>query len=228
MGNSYKLIIEDIDVDSFEYIVEQKNPNTDPKYYIKGPMILLDEKNENRRIYESTEMVPAVDKYIEEYVKTNRALGEMEHPNSPSVNLERACDRMVSLVKEGNVYIGKAVCLSTPMGKLQESLIRDGVKLGKSTRCLGQLVESNGTNYVKSPNVCALDTVHNPSGQGKTQSCFVNGILENKDFIIDYNNGHEEIYDKFEEGISNLPKRNKDEYLKEQIMNFINSLTIKG
>lgn len=144
--------------------------------------------------------------------------------NCPDVNLERACDRMVSLVKEGNCWVGKAVCLSTPMGKLQESLIRDGVKLGKSTRCLGQLMENNGVNYVKSPNIRAIDTVHNPSGQGKDTSCFMNGILENKEFIINYDNGYEEIYDGFEKTIGNLPKKQVDAYLTEAILDFISKI----
>jgi|TARA_R110000764_G_scaffold230697_1_gene321996 hypothetical protein len=226
MQNPFKLIVEDVDVDSFQYLIEQKNPDTAPKYYIEGPMIMVDEKNENDRVYEGHEMEPAVEKYIKEFVDSNRALGEMEHPNSPDVNLERACDKMVSLRKEGNVYIGKAVCLSTPMGKLQESLIRDGVKLGKSTRCLGQLIENNGTNYVKQPNIRAIDTVHNPSGQGKTRSCFVNGILENKEWIINYDNGNEELYDSFEGSLATLPKKDVDRYLRENIIRFINSLTI--
>lgn len=227
MQKSLKLIVEDkdIDVDSFEYLVEEKNNSSEPKYYIKGPMILLDEKNQNGRIYESSEMEPAVEKYIKEFVERNAALGEMSHPESPDINPERACDRLVSLVKEGkNHYIGKAVCLSTPMGKLQESLIRDGVRLGKSTRCLGQLIESNGVNYVKAPNIRAIDTVMNPSGQGKNVSCFVNGILENKEFIVNYNNGNENIYDIFENNISKLPRKQLEDYLTEQIIKFINSV----
>ena len=226
MTQKLKLIVEDkiVDVDSFQYLIEEKNKNESPKYYIQGPMILLDEKNHNGRVYESSVMEPAVEKYITEFVNTNRALGEMEHPNSADVNLERACDRLVSLVKEGNTYIGKSVCLSTPMGKLQESLIRDGIKLGKSTRCLGQLVESEGSSYVRSPNIRAIDTVHNPSGQGKSSSCFVNGILENKEFIISYNGGNEVVYDGFEKSINNLPKKDVEQYLMEQIMDFISKI----
>jgi len=224
MNNNFKLIVEDVDLDSFEYIVEEQNNNSDRNYYIKGPMILLDEKNQNGRVYESSEMIPAVEKYIKEYVETNRALGELEHPEKPDVNLKQACDRVVSLVREGNIYIGKSVCLSTPVGKIQESLIRDGVKLGKSTRCLGQLIESNGTNYVRSPNIRAIDTVANPSGQGKNTSCFMNGILENKEFIINYNQGNEIIYDGLEKSINSLPSKKIDEYLTEQILKFIRNI----
>jgi hypothetical protein len=224
MQSKYKLIVEDVDVDSFEYLVEEKNNNSEPKYYIKGPFIMLDEKNQNGRIYESSEMDPCVETYIEKYVNTKRALNEMNHPNEADVNLERACDMTISLIKEGNVYIGKAQCLSTPMGKLQESLIRDGVKLGKSTRCLGQLTESNGVNYVKGPRMVATDTVWEPSGQGKNASCFVNGILENKEFMINYNQGNEIIYDGFQESIDHLPKRDIEKYLMEQIMNFISKI----
>jgi hypothetical protein len=228
MQKSLKLIVEDVDVDSFEYLVEEKNNNSEPKYYIKGPFVMVDEKNQNGRVYESSEMDPCIETYNEKFVNTKRALNELNHPEQADVNLERACDMTLSLVKEGNVYIGKALCLSTPMGKLQESLIRDGVKLGKSTRCLGQLVESNGTMKVKSPRMIATDTVWEPSGQGKNASCFVNGILENKDFIINYNNTNEIIYDGFHESIGNLPKKDVESYLMENILNFINKVTING
>ena len=224
MQNKYKLIVEDVDVDSFEYLVEEKNNNSEPKYYIKGPFVMVDEKNQNNRIYESSEMDPCVLIYMEKYINTKRSLNELNHPESGEVNLERACDMTVSLVKEGNVYVGKALCLSTPMGKLQESLIRDGVRLGKSTRCLGQLTESNGVSYVKSPRMVAVDTVWEPSGQGKNTSCFVNGILENKEFIINYNGANEIIYDGFHESIDNLPKKDIEKYLMEQIMNFISKI----
>jgi hypothetical protein len=226
--NPYKLIVETIDPSNLEYLCEQKNKNEDPKYYIQGPFIMTDEKNHNGRIYESTEMDPAVDVYIEKYVKSMRGLGEMGHPDDVDVNLERACDKLVSLHKEGNFWIGKAVCLSTPMGKLQESLIRDGVKIGKSTRCLGQLTEGEGgVNYVKSPNVRAIDTVWEPSGQGKDNSCFVNGILENREFIIRSDNQFEVLYDKFNNALSKLPRKDVNDYITENIINFINGLRNK-
>ncbi len=224
MRSKYNLIVEDVDVDSFEYLVEQTNNSTETKTYIKGPFIMMNEKNQNGRIYESSEMDPCVENYIEKYVKTNRALNEMSHPNTADVDLERACDRTLSLSLVDNCWIGKAVCLSTPMGKLQESLIRDGVKIGKSTRCLGQLTENNGINYVKSPRMIATDTVWEPSGQGKNTSCFVNGILENKEFIIEYNNDNEIIYDGFEKSINHLPKKDLEFYLMEQIMSFIKKI----
>ena len=224
MQDKFKLIVEDVDVDSFEYLVEEKNNSSEPKYYIKGPFILTDEKNQNGRIYESSEMEPCVQTYIEKYVNHGRALGELGHPEDAEVNLERACDKLVSLVKEGNAYIGKAICLSTPKGLIQQSLLRDGVRLGKSTRCLGQLIENNGSNYVKSPRMVAVDTVWEPSGQGKDTSCFVNGILENKEFIINYNQSNEIIYDGFHESIDNLPKKDIEKYLMEQIMDFVRKI----
>jgi hypothetical protein len=224
MHSKYKLIVEDVDVQSFEYLVEQKNGSAEAKTYIRGPFIMMNEKNQNGRIYESSEMKPCVDAYIEKYVKTNRALNEMSHPETAEVDFERACDMTLSLELDGDCYIGKAVCLSTPMGKLQESLIRDGVKIGKSTRCLGQLTENNGVNYVKSPRMVATDTVWEPSGQGKNTSCFVDGILENKEFIIEYDNQNEIIYDGFEKSINHLPKRDIEHYLMEQIMDFIKKI----
>ena len=224
----FKLIIENIDPSNLEYLCEQKNTSEPAKYYIQGPFVMLDEKNHNGRVYESNEMNPAVELYIENYVNQNRALSEMNHPQDADVNLERACDKIVSLHKEGNFWIGKAVCLSTPMGKLQESLIRDGVKIGKSTRCLGQLTEGeNGINYVKSPNIRAIDTVWEPSGQGKENSCFVNGILENKNFIIGANNEFEVLYDNFQRALEKLPRKDLDNYITEHIVKFIKGLRTK-
>ena len=97
MSSKYNLIVEDVDVDSFEYLVEQVNESAETKTYIKGPFIMMNEKNQNGRVYESSEMDPCVESYIEKYVKTNRALNEMSHPNTADVDLERACDRTLSL-----------------------------------------------------------------------------------------------------------------------------------
>jgi len=224
MQKNLKLIVEDVDIDSFEYLVEEKNSSSEPKYYIKGAYIMLNEKNQNGRIYSDEEMQPCVEQYIEKYVKTNRALNELNHPERADVDLERACDMTVSLVKEGNYYIGKSLCLSTPLGMIQKQLLMDGVRIGKSTRCLGQLTESNGINYVKSPKLICCDSVWEPSGQGKDNSCFVNGILENKEFIINYNGNNEIIYDGFEKSIDNLPSKKVNEYLTEQILKFIHSV----
>lgn len=222
--NSFKLITETVDPENFEFLVEQKNTNEEPKMYVRGPFIMMNEKNHNNRVYSESEMEPSVDEYIKEFVDKGRALNELNHPAEPDVNLERACDKTVSLVREGNFYIGKAICLSTPMGKLQQSLIRDGVKFGKSTRCLGQLQEKNGVNYVVGPKIRAIDTVWNPSGQGKDTSCFVDGILENKEFIVKSNNKFEELYSNFENAINKLPRKDIDNYLAEQIITFINSI----
>lgn len=222
--NSFKLITETVDPENFEFLVEQKNTNEEPKMYVRGPFIMMNEKNHNNRVYSESEMGPSVDEYIKEFVDKGRALNELNHPAEPDVNLERACDKTVSLVREGNFYIGKAICLSTPMGKLQQSLIRDGVKFGKSTRCLGQLQEKNGVNYVVGPKIRAIDTVWNPSGQGKDTSCFVDGILENKEFIVKSNNKFEELYSNFENAINKLPRKDIDNYLAEQIITFINSI----
>jgi hypothetical protein len=222
--NSFKLITETVDPENFEFLVEQKNTNEEPKMYVRGPFIMMNEKNHNNRVYSESEMSPSVDEYIKEFVDKGRALNELNHPAEPDVNLERACDKTVSLVREGNFYIGKAICLSTPMGKLQQSLIRDGVKFGKSTRCLGQLQEKNGVNYVVGPKIRAIDTVWNPSGQGKDTSCFVDGILENKEFIVKSNNKFEELYSNFENAINKLPRKDIDNYLAEQIITFINSI----
>lgn len=156
--------------------------------YIEGVFAQAELPNRNRRVYPKSVLESAINDYNENYVKTNRALGELNHPTSPQVDPERACIKIESLKWEGNNVIGKARVLSTPKGQLLEALIRDGVKLGVSTRGLGSVRKSRFKNEEVSLvgddyQVKAIDVVHNPSGI----DCFVDGILENVEFY--YNNG---------------------------------------
>lgn len=155
--------------------------------FIEGIFAQAELPNRNHRVYPKRVLESAIDSY-QELVKANRALGELNHPTTPTVDPERACIKIEKLTWDGNNVIGKARVLSTPKGKLLEALIRDKVQLGVSTRGLGSVhrtkfknedVSMVGDDY----QIRAIDVVHNPSGI----DCFVDGILENVEFY--YNNG---------------------------------------
>ena len=219
---SFKLIVETpTNNNDFEYIVEEKNANQPRNYFIKGPFMMAEGANRNRRIYSLGEMKTEVDRYTREMIKEGRAMGELNHPTTADVDLTRACHIITELKQDGNVFYGKSKILSTPTGLIVRSLIEDGVKIGVSTRGLGQLVaESNGVNRVKDFRLVAVDVVADPS----FDKAFVNGILESKQYVLEADVSFAELYDKFEKGISTLPNKNKDEYLRQTILSFINKL----
>jgi len=177
--------------------------------------------NRNRRIYSLGEMKAEVDRYTKEMISQGRAMGELNHPTTADVDLTRACHMITELKQDGNVFYGKSKILSTPTGLIVRSLIEDGVKIGVSTRGLGQLVaESNGVNRVKDFRLVAVDVVADPS----FDKAFVNGILESKQYVLESDGSFAELYDKFENKISTLPNKNREEYLRNTILSFINKL----
>ena len=130
-----KLIREEIE--NVEVIVEQRDGKKN--LYIEGIFLQTEQPNRNRRIYSMPTMEREVKRYNEAFVQKGRALGELGHPDGPTVNLDRVSHKIVSLQREGNNFIGKAKILSTPMGKIAESLLSEGVKLGVSSRGVGTL-----------------------------------------------------------------------------------------
>ena len=157
----FKLLVETpAPKEQFEYILEEKNSNSPSTLYIKGPYIMVDETNRNKRYYPAEEMRKEVGRYIKEMIETKRSMGELNHPTSVEVNPERACHMVVDLKNEGKFYYGKSKVLSTPMGMIVRSLVQDGVTMGMSTRALGQLCEeSNGVNRVTDVKLIAVDCV---------------------------------------------------------------------
>jgi hypothetical protein len=178
------------------------------------------EKNRNGRIYEEQEMCNEVARYTQEMINQKRALGELNHPTSAEVNPEKACHMVTELKQSGNVFHGESQVLSTPVGQIMRSLIMDGVKLGMSSRALGQLEEKDDANYVKEMRLVAIDCVADPS----FPKAFVNGILESKQFVLAQDGSFSETYDNFEAGITNLPRKDIDSYLKEQICHFLDKI----
>lgn len=221
MGLKLKLISENPDIfDDFEIVEEQTNLKGPSSLYVKGPLIGCNQVNKNRRMYNLDDTRSEVERYIKEMVKHNRALGELNHPTSPDVDLERACHMVTELFEIGDSFHGKAKVLSTPAGIILKSLINDGVKIGMSTRALGSLQEQSHYNLVKNMHLVAIDAVADPS----YPEAFVNGILESKTFVLDKDGSYEETYNKFEKSLAKLPRKELDNYLREQFIHFIQSI----
>lgn len=219
---SFKLIVETpTSNNDFEYIVEEKNNNEPRNFFIKGPYMMAEGVNRNKRIYSLHEMQTEVSRYTNEMIKPGRAMGELNHPTTADVDLGRACHLVTELSQDGNVFYGKSKVLSTPTGLIVRSLINDGVRVGMSTRGLGMLVaENNGTNRVRDFRLVAIDCVADPS----FPKAFVNGILESKQYVLNKDGSFEEAYGNFESKISKLPSKDKDAYLKSAVLDFIKRL----
>ena len=175
-----KLIREEIE--SVEVIVEQRNGQK--HLYIEGIFLQGDIKNRNGRMYPSETLAREVGRYNEQFVQKGRALGELGHPDGPSINLDRVSHKITSLRQEGTNFIGRAQILSTPMGNIAKSLLDEGVKLGVSSRGMGSLREyRNGIKVVGEDFMLATaaDIVADPSAP----DAFVNGIMEGKEWVWD-------------------------------------------
>jgi len=221
MSLKLNLVVEKPDVhDEFEYIEEETNKNSPSNLYIKGPYMMAEGVNRNNRLYPREELEREVKRYNEEMVLPGRAMGELNHPTSADVDLERACHMVTELTQDGNVFYGKSKVLTTPCGQIVRALINDGVKVGMSSRALGTLEEGRSHNTVKNMKLVAIDCVADPS----YPKAFVNGILESKQWVLADDGKYEELYDRFEESISKFPKKEVDKFLTERILSFINKL----
>ena len=164
-------------------IITEEGVEGKKNLYIHGPFIQTEVKNRNGRMYRNESVSKEVKRYNEDYVLKGRALGELGHPEGPSINLDRVSHKIVSLVPEGNDFIGKAQILPTPMGEIARSLIESGVQLGVSTRGMGSLKEVNGVHVVQDDFYLATagDIVADPSAP----NAFVNGIMEGVEWVWD-------------------------------------------
>ena len=177
-----RLISEYHDSD-LEVITEAKKDGT-KSYFIEGVFMQADSKNRNGRIYEKRILESAVNKYVKEQVSTGRAVGELNHPEGPTINLDKVSHKITELRFEGSNVVGKASILNTPMGKIVEGLLEGGVKLGVSSRGMGTLVNKKGTSYVGDDFMLStVDIVQDPSAP----EAFVNGVMEGVDWV--WNNG---------------------------------------
>ena len=176
-----KLIAEYTDGTDLQIISEKKEDGKNA-FVIEGIFMQAESKNRNGRIYQRSILENAVNRYVNEQVLTGRAVGELNHPEGPSINLDKVSHKITELRFEGNNVIGKASILNTPMGNIVSGLLEGGVKLGVSSRGMGSLEQRNGTMYVKDDFMLAtVDIVQDPSAP----EAFVNGIMEGVDWVWD-------------------------------------------
>ena len=168
-----------------EYITEEKE-NGKKNNKIKGIYMQAGIKNKNGRVYPQEVLANEVAKYNKNFIKENRAFGELGHPDGPTVNLERVSHMITSLTPDGKNFIGEAKIMSTPMGTIVKNLMDEGAKLGVSSRGMGSLESKNGANYVRDDFylATAADIVADPSAP----NAFVEGIMEGKEWV--WNNGN--------------------------------------
>ena len=166
--------------ETVNYLSESKDGKKE--LFIEGPFLVSEKKNRNGRLYEFNTMKKEVHRYTEEYINKNRAFGELGHPDSPTINLDRVSHMIVGLREEGTQWIGKAKILETPMGNIARQLIEGGAQLGVSSRGMGSLKNVNGVNVVQADFylATAADIVADPSAPG----AFVQGIMEGKEWML--------------------------------------------
>jgi hypothetical protein len=192
-----KLITETIE--SVKYLTEASE-NGKKKLYIEGTFLVGEQVNKNNRMYKMDTLRKEVNRYNEEYINTGRALGELGHPDTPTINLERVSHKIVGLTEDGNSYYGRALILETPYGQIVKNFIDNDIQVGVSSRAMGSLVQTKeGYSLVQDDLklATAADIVADPSAPG----AFVNGIMENKEWMfvegrfveVDFDNAKKQI-----------------------------------
>ena len=213
-----KLITEE--VSQVKFITEGKGAKK--KMYIEGVFLQGDIKNRNGRMYPVNTLAKEVGRYNESFVQKGRALGELGHPEGPTVNLDRVSHKITSLRQEGNNFIGKAQLLESPMGKIAKSLIAEGVTLGVSSRGVGSLKEDNkgckvvGEDFMLAT---AADIVADPSAP----DAFVSGIMEGKEWVWEGGILREQLAQKTEKRINTLVDQKR---LEEHKLNLFNDFLL--
>ena len=215
-----KLISEFTDQEiGYSEITEEKNGKK--KYVIEGIFAQADMKNRNGRVYPKPIMEKAIGDYTEKQVSKGRAVGELNHPEGPTVNLDKVSHKIESLKFEGNNVMGKATVLETPMGMIVQGLLDGGVQLGVSTRGMGSLMQQNGAMVVKDDFMLnAIDIVQDPSAP----SAFVNGVMEGVDWVWDNGILSAQTIEKMETEIKKAPRKDLYEVQVREFKNFLSLL----
>ena len=217
-----KLISEFIENDIEFLVTEGKNGKKN--YAIQGIFAQAEKKNRNGRIYPMPIMEKAVGKYDTEQVQKGRAVGELNHPEGPTVNLDKVSHKIDELKFEGNDIVGKASILNTPMGEVVKGLLDGGVTIGVSTRGMGSLSQRNGAMIVNDDYILnAVDIVQDPSAPG----AFVNGIMEGVEWV--WNNGiiEAQTIERMETEIKKAPRADLYETQVREFKNFLSILKSK-
>jgi hypothetical protein len=202
-----------------QVLTEEKNGQKN--YFIKGVFMEADTKNRNGRVYPGAIMDKEIGRYNNEYVKQNRAMGELGHPEGPTVNLERVSHIIKNLSVDGKQIIGEAKIMDTPYGKIVKNLIDEGAKLGVSSRGMGSLKEQDGVNVVQEDfMLAAVDVVADPSAP----NAFVNGIMEGKEWIWDNGVLKPVVIENYKKIIKKTPSRRLEEQAIHLFKDFISKL----
>ena len=194
-----KLITEEIE--SIEILHEESDGKKNT--FIKGIFLQTEMTNRNGRMYKYSTMKREVDKYTESFINRGRALAELGHPEGPTINLDRVSHKIVELVPEGTNFIGKAKLLDTPMGKIAQSLLDEGVQLGVSSRGLGSIKREGSTNVVGDDFMLATaaDIVADPSAP----DAFVEGIYEGREWVMVDGRLKESQFDAIKDALDSAP-----------------------
>lgn len=229
MSDSYKLLFGNASPDTFrslDVVTEQANKGKEKQLYMEGIFGEAGKINKNGRVYDMEDAFNDISRYNEEVVKSKRAYNELNHPSTPDIDLERACDRTISLrMEEDGTIIGKAVIMDTPLGRIQKAMIDTGGAFGKSSRAMGQISEQTMNDarcdYVNGVHYVCFDSVQDPS-VGKA---LPDALLEQREWIIGESGDFlAKPLDNFEQSLIKLPKHSKDMYIAEQLVKFINSI----
>ena len=202
-------------------VLTERTERGGKNHFIEGVFMQSETKNRNGRIYPKSVMERAVDRYVTEQVKTGRAVGELNHPEGPNINLDKVSHIIEKLDWSSNDVVGKARILETPMGNIVKGLLDGGVRLGVSTRGMGSLEERNGTMFVKDDFILStVDIVQDPSAP----TAFVNGIMEGVEWV--WNNGiiQPQVIEKMETEIKKAPRSGLYEAQVREFKNFLSLL----
>ena len=215
-----KLITETIE--SVKYLTEASE-NGKKKLYIEGTFLVGEQVNKNNRMYKMDTLRKEVSRYNEEFIKTGRALGELGHPDTPSLNLERVSHKITSLVEDGNTFYGRALILETPYGQIVKNFIDNDIQVGVSSRAMGSLVQTReGYSLVQDDLklATAADIVADPSAPG----AFVNGIMENKEWMFVEGRFVEVDFDRAKKQIKSAPKAQLEQVALKLFENYLRKL----
>lgn len=217
--------------ESLEVITESNEETGKKSYFIEGIFMQGDIKNRNGRIYPSETLEKEMSRYQKEFIETKRALGELGHPDGPTINGDRVSHLITGMKREGNDFYGKAKILSTPMGEIVKTLLDEGVKIGVSTRGLGSVREKNGVMEVQNDfHLSTVDIVTDPSAP----NAFVNGIMENREYYYDIASASwrpqevaqviEEIAEEVEKKVNRVVRKIDEETAARMFQTFVRSL----
>lgn len=198
-----KLITEHIE--DLSYSIVESTKGGEKKYIIDGIFMQAEQVNRNRRVYPKKVLEKAVGKYLTEYVSKGRAVGELNHPEGPTINLDKVSHRITDLSWNGNDVVGKALILNTPMGNIVKGLLEGGCQLGVSSRGMGTVASKNGRSEVNDDFILStVDIVQDPSAP----SAFVNGIMEGVEWIWDNGLLKQQQIEKYETEIKKASSPN--------------------